>query len=344
MEYMGFVNLTKFKAEHYLLADEKGSDILVFVVKATYNITANDKIEIAEEQTDIYEAPEYYGEPGESAMKYDSEVYYMKQKADAVLIGYAQSPGKTKRRLDVAFRVGDVHKIIRVFGDRSWKRPFGFWKPSNPKPFDKIELRYENAFGGMDNSHKKEKHHNYESRNPVGTGFVSKKSAKKIKEIKLPNIENPKDLIKKPKNNPEPSGFGFLDPGWAPRIKKAGTYDDIWEKETMPLLPDDFDQAFYNSASPALISDDYFMGGQQVGIVNASPSGKINFTLPEVLPEAIVKMKDGTRHQLDMNLDTVIVNTDENKVNLIWRNHLNVYKKVHKILWAKTQLKNGETE
>ncbi len=107
----------------------------------------------------------------------------------------------------------------------------------------------------------------------------------------------------------------------------------------MPFLPEDFDRKFFNAAHPGLISHEFFKGGELIEVINASPKDRIKFNIPPIRPEAIVMMKDGTRHQLDMNLDTVIVNTDEDLLFLVWRCSMGIYRKTNDILWAKTQLK-----
>lgn len=339
MDFMGFFNLTPFRGEHYFLADERGSDVLTVVVKATYEIVDTERIEVAAEQDGIVEAAEYYGEPGESSIKYDSEICFTKPKADVVLIGHAQIPGAEQPELDVHFRVGAVQKTVRVFGDRLWRKSLLGWSSSKPAPFEKMPLCYERSYGGSDKSHPEEEHHDYEPRNPLGAGFVAKKSELEIRELALPNLEDSGQLLKKPKQKPSPAGFGFIGPEWESRKELAGAFDEAWRKDKFPLLPDNFDAAFFNAASPDLIAPQHFVGGEQVEVVHASALGNLSFRLPSVEPETIVMMKDGTRRSLDMKLDTVIVNTDDNKVHLIWRTHMLVYKQMRQILWVKTQLK-----
>ncbi len=60
-----------------------------------------------------------------------------------------------------------------------------------------------------------------------------------------------------------------------------------------------------------------------VVIINASPTGRMAFNLPGVPPPwCEVGLRGGKTAVLQTNLDTVIINTDENLVFLIWRAHM----------------------
>ncbi|HAQ24498.1 MAG TPA: hypothetical protein DCQ80_00760 [Pseudomonas sp.] len=45
-----------------------------------------------------------------------------------------------------------------------------------------------------------------------------------------------------------PAGFGIRGRAWAPRLQTAGTYDRQWLDARWPLLPRDFDFAYWNGA------------------------------------------------------------------------------------------------
>jgi hypothetical protein len=203
---------------------------------------------------------------------------------------------------------------------------------TSPEPFEKIPLIYERAFGGWDRSHADPDKHTFESRNPVGTGFRSK-HGKWEDGIRLPNLEDPKNPTRNYGDAPPPAGFGFTSPDWQPRASFAGTYDNKWMNERMPLLPLDFDRRFFNAASPGLIAPGYLKGDEAVSIENASPSGTISFNLPGVPPpECRVQLVRNRDERVQTNLDTIIINTDENVVLLIWRGCLAVRNGPHDVV------------
>jgi hypothetical protein len=211
-------------------------------------------------------------------------------------------------------------------------KTLGSVSKTRPRLFEKIPLIYERAFGGWDRSHDDLSQHTFEPRNPVGTGFRSKKG--KFEEgIRLPNLEDPKHPLKSYGDTPPPAGFGFISPNWQPRAAFAGTYDEKWMKERMPLLPTDFDRRFFNAASPGLIANGYLKGNEPVLIENATPNGRVTFNLPGVPPPKVhVELRGGVHHDLTTNLDTVIINADEHLLFLIWRTHLIVKRGPHDVV------------
>jgi hypothetical protein len=282
-------------------------------------------------------APKYNGEPGMSSLKYDTEVAPTKLGTDVVLVGHAR-PGLTRATfLDVTLSVGPARSTVRVLGDRFWSSSAGRWVATPPRPFEAIPLVYERAFGGWDRSDPDPSRHGYEPRNPVGVGYVGKHGT--VQEgAPLPNLENPREPITGPTDRPAPLGFGYIGAHWHPRARFAGTYDDRWEKERMPLLPNDFDRRFYNAAHPSLALSGFLRGGEPVEVVNSSAQGALRFVLPSAQPYATMRMRDGTTQRLGMALDTVIVNTDDDQLLLVWRCGMPVPKRIYDVLWTKTQL------
>jgi len=106
----------------------------------------------------------------------------------------------------------------------------------------------------------------------------------------------------------------------------------------MPLLPADFDRRFYNGAHPSLALQGFLRGGEPVEVVNASAQGPLRFLLPALQPDVTVRLKDGGTQRSGMALDTVIMNTDQDQLLLIWRASMPVQKRFYDILWAKTHV------
>jgi hypothetical protein len=323
-------NSTPFAFEANYASDENGRPLIVAIVEATYSLEPDGALAIAEKQLGINLAGQPWGEPGKSSYKYEPEFAFIKPSTDVVLIGHAYGVGKTD--VDVRFRVGRLSKVARVIGDRYWFKTLGSISMTPPEPFESIPLIYEHAFGGWDRSHPDPDKHTFEARNPVGTGFRSKYG--KFKDgFRLPNIEDPKNLITGWGDTPSPVGFGFISPDWQPRASFAGTYDDTWRKERMPLLPFDFDRRFFNAASPGLVAPGYLKGDEPVSIENLSPHGTISFNLPGLPPpECRVQLTGRRDVRVETNLDTVIINTDENLLLLIWRGYIPVRNGPHDVV------------
>lgn len=332
MAYKGLENSTDFAAELALLADENGRDLMLVLVKATFDIADDGSLSISDEQLPICFEGEYFGEPGKSSLKVAPEANFDKLATDVALIGHAHAPnGQAVTQVDVSIEVGNMRQHIRVFGDRYWKKRkvLGItrWVMTKPEPAVKIPLIYENAFGGQDLTPEDHKHYTFESCNLLGKGIIAKKSLKEYEP--LPNLEDPQQLIKSPADRPQPLGMGFISPDWEPRKSFAGTYDANWEKTRLPLLPTDFKREFFNSAHPKLKAPGYINGSEMVHIINACPQGRINFQLPGQKPEIKFKFQYEDPKILEVNLDTVLIDTDEMKLTMLWRATTDVFNRIY---------------
>lgn len=319
MSHPEIENRTGFTFEPIFHNDEEGRPILVPVIKATYALGSSRQLELAEDQAPLNVAGEHWGKPGESSYKYEPEASWPKPATDVALIAHAAAGRGKAGAVDVALQIGPIRKVVRVFGKRVWARSFGFPKISKPEPFDRIPLIWENAFGGWDRSHDDPKRHDCEARNPVGIGFLAKKSTV-ADGAPLPNLEDPGKLIKKPTDRPLPAGFGFVGPEWMPRRELAGTYDEAWENSRAPLLPRDFDRRFLNAAAPDLVAPGFLRGGEAVKLENVRRSGNVVFDLPSSPPPICTAViGDADETTIETRLDTVIINLDEDRVFLLWR-------------------------
>jgi hypothetical protein len=316
---MELLNKTPFAAERTVLQDQNGRDQLVVIVKQTFTMGSAEPPAIADEPVAIQYADEFYGDPGVSSVRYESDLAPGKPGTDVVLIGHAYAARGKVRALDVILSVGPLRKSCRVFGNRHWRRPLGRLRPSAPEPFDRMPLVYERAFGGEDLSAANPKHREIESRNYLGRGLVSRRSRENPADVALPNLEDPAQLISRRKDRPPPASFGFLCRHWEPRLSYAGTYDQRWEETRAPLLPLDFDERYHNGAHPDLVSRGYLQGGEPVQIVNASPRGLLRFALPCVPPRIVVVGVTERQTPLGPVLDTLVLEPDEDRFTMVWR-------------------------
>ncbi len=317
-------NKTPFAAQLALFPNQQGIDTLYIIVKATFNI--GRKWTLADEQKQPTGADEYWGDdPATSSIKYASDLHIGKPATDIVMLGHAWAPeGMPVNQLDVALSVGHVGKHIRIFGDRQWDDGY----ISSPLPFETMPLLYERAFGGL---HKAEgKMIAGEVRNPIGRGFAGKRRVKEMNGLPLPNLEDPRQLMKNVGDVVNPAGFGFLSPNWQPRLSFAGTYDEQWLVTRAPYLPDDFDLRFFSMAHPDLVYPGYLSGGEPVQISGVNPNGVLRFNLPELQLRAGVFVGSRTEQPV-FNLETVLIEPDEMLLGLTWKACLPCDKEVLKI-------------
>jgi len=340
-------NRTPFAAERGWVRDRDGSEVWLVAVKATFTIQEDGSAVPSKEQPPVLRLPEHHGEPYKSSIKYEADLVLTKKCTDIIVVGHAHAPsGTAVRQLDCGFRVGSLQKAVRVFGDRHW----GMLGASNPEPFVKMPLVYERAYGGADlKSRAPDKH--WDWRNPVGTGYVV--GLHSAQGVALPNIENPKKLIRSPGDRPAPAGFGAIASHWQPRVKFGGTYDDAWQKTRAPLLAADLDDRFFQCAPADQQADGFLRGGEPVVLLNlrpGAPKGLTKFYLPKLYLGFDTRFYDGSREiHKRRALHTVILEPDHEdgpRVSMVWHSALPCHFKVHKlnrtIITRKTDLSPGE--
>src|SRR5262245_55817420 len=244
------VNITPFQAERVIQLDQDGNQIWVVVVKATYLINGQGELELHAEQEPVCLVPRYSGEPGKSSLLRECEAVFEHPGTDIILNATAHAPRRIPIEvLDVVISVGQIQTTLRVFGDRYWKSGLYGTRATSPEFFTEMPIVYENAFGGADSVDPESKKTVVETRNHIGRGMALK--AIHLADQRLPNIEDPNDLIKSWRGRPYPVGFGAIPSSWSPRKEYAGTLDEAWYRERAPLWPVDYDPRYHQSAHPA---------------------------------------------------------------------------------------------
>ena len=305
-------NQTRFKAERTFARGVDGAEIWIVAVRATFSIQADGTLVAAKEQEDVCLAPQYFGEPGKSSLRYDMDLVRTKPGTDIIVHAHAHAPeGQPVATLDVGWRVGEVSKSLRIVGDRVWeKRLFGL-SPSEPVPFTTMPIRYERAWGGPKTN---EPEAPREWSNPVGVGAI------KAKGQPLPNCE-PFDGATQPPGQRTPAGFGPVPCDWQQRVKLAGTYDDVWKETRQPLVPADFQDAYFRCAPKDQQCDGFLSGGEEVVLRNLSPEGVLSFQLPRVFLGFTTRIDGGRSHHRGQ-LHTVIIEPDDRRVMMVWQTSL----------------------
>jgi hypothetical protein len=321
-------NETPFEGRILVSPDRDGAETMVTVLKGTFRIDGDHCVP-AEEQAELVGADKYFGKPGESSLRYETDLSPIKPATDVILIGHAYAPKPGAKEGRVALKVGPVAQEARIFGNRRFGVTLGIPRIEGPIAFDKIPLVYERAFGGAQPDKGGEGWEGAEERNPVGTGFVKKRRNSFVDGLALPNIEHPKKSLKAPGGKVPPVGFGFVGRHWLPRRELMGTYDAKWKRDRMPLLPKDFDDRAFCGAPEALQASPHLKGGEPVAAHGVTADGQpLRFRLPEERFTMEAYYRDRWE-PLEYVLDTVIIEPDDLRVMLTWRTRLNVHRHVH---------------
>jgi hypothetical protein len=299
-------NQTPYTCQSLPLTAKNGATFLRIVLKGGFDILPDGQLLLAQEQPEVVMEDTYWGEPGKSSVRYESDVILGKPTTDLVVIGHARAPGdRPVEQMDVQVAYENrLIKRLRVFGDRQW------WNAriTRPAPFSAMPIIYDRAFGGSDEQ-------GSEPRNRAGIGYSSAGSHTDD-GMPVPNIEFPDQLIGNEDDRPAPAGLGVISKHWQPRLAYAGTYDEAWLEDQFPLLPADFDERFFQSVAP----DQWIkhpQGGEAVAIQGMTPEGVLHFRLPPCEIALHLRYRDGFEDK-QMVPETLLIEPDERRLVITW--------------------------
>lgn len=316
-------------AERTWVRDSDGAEVWIVAVKGTFSINPNGSTKLAEEQLDVCRTPKFAGEPGKSSLVYESDLLHTKPTTDVILHGHAYAPqGKPAIQVEVTMAIANQVKTLKVSGDRYWKSSLWGVKMTEPEPFMRMPIIYERAFGGVDQQSDNPRKQGWERRNPVGTGFAVQ--PEHLVGQRAPNIEYADASISSWRQQPQPAGFGPIARNWSPRLELAGTYDERWQEERLPLLPYDFDERFYLCAPQDQQAPSYLRGGDPVELHNLTPGGSLRFNLPRITL-GFLTIFDSEKIDHRGTLHSVILEPDVPRLLMVWHTMLPCHHKVLKL-------------
>ncbi len=311
-------NTTQMPADLSVWTDKDGRQFCVVVVKGSFQPTFSGSAELCSEQQPMTYSDIFFGDPEKASIQYESDFAPEKPRADLLINGVAHAPGgKPTTRMTVGVEAGSISKHLRITGMRFWEKNLVGMGKSRPVPFTTMPVVYEHAFGGSDHTHKKEKHHGTELRNPIGVGFRKNADVKMAENLGIPMVEYPNQPMKGITSRPEPAGFGSIGRGWQPRISHGGTYDAHWIDHVSPFLPQDFDPQYFQSA-PEDQQLSSLKPGMAVRCVNLCESGLFQFVVPDVKVPIHFHYKDKPI-TMEPEPDTLLIEPHLNRFMLTWR-------------------------
>ncbi len=329
---MELINSTRMVAGYTMGMEPSGRELLVVVVKGTFRMpaTPGERLRLHEEQAPLVMSDVFFGAPGLSAPRYESDFAPHKRRCDVLLNGHAYAPkGRPAERVTVGVKVGNWSKSFAVVGDRVWFTSGGA-RATAPVPFRKMPLTYDRAFGGRDEHSEDPAKHAFFAPNPAGVGFHKHLNAAWLQGSPLPNTEEIDTEVTRPDGNYRPMSFGILGRHWDPRYRHAGTYNQHWVEEVFPFLPEDFDEQYYQCAPP----DQQLplpSGEQSVVLLNLTPDGQKHFVVPHFEAPIYIFPKKQPREELTASADTLFIEPDLERVTLTWRVARPLKKSMHEI-------------
>ncbi|MFY0541297.1 DUF2169 family type VI secretion system accessory protein [Nannocystis pusilla] len=308
-------NRTSYAAARNWARDKDGVHWWIVAVKASFDVNPQGRAVLSDVQPPPVLAPEYFGDPGASSLRLDSDLLAPKPGVDVLAIAHAHAPGgRPAATVPVSLRVGALVKQLRVHGERTYDSlDVGL---SAPERFTTHPIRYEHAFGGFDTADPDPARQRMDDRNPIGRGFVRRS---------LTRAGQPAHQVEYPDGDPEargPAGFGPIDPSWSPRRELAGTYDARWEQTRRPLLPADYDPEFAMSA-PADQRAHGPVLGERVELLNMTPEGLLRVDVPRIALGFTTRF-GARRQEQPSQLTALILEPEERRLSLVWQSCLRV--------------------
>lgn len=299
----------------------------------------------------------------------ESDFSPYKPRCDVIVNGAAHAPlGLAMEKFAVNLRVVAagktvIDKTLTVCGERVFRKKavlkrlaqggvraatLGLLRPNPwhlgaPEKFVQLPLHYAFACGGQCRLDTKDgKQHESCDTNPLGRGFARHwyLDAQQLATVPAPRIFYPKQPCTAEqfwqgaagKNLPPPAGLAPIGRGWLPRRALAGSIEEKaqWDQDEVPMLPEDFDFAYWNCA-PADQQCVHLAGQEQIALTNLCrhdhPSARadrigntlLRFTLPKQALFLLLADLDDKLLVLRLAIDTVVVDTDANTVELVWR-------------------------
>ncbi len=211
-----------------------------------------------------------------------------KLRGEVVVWGRAYPAQPPKPTAVVHVHMGAVDKTLYVIGDRTWHRGV----PTDPVPFGEMPVTWTRAFGGEGYG-----------LNPTGKGFVDAGKD----GCALPNVEDPRHLLRSPRDRPAPAGLAGQDMMWPERRKLLGTYGKKWLETRYPGFPEDMQWSAMNLAPDDQQIQGFFRGDEAFSVDGMHPTrARVEGRLPGVSTRAFVVAKGSDAPtEVTTRLDTV---------------------------------------
>ncbi|NUQ73834.1 MAG: DUF2169 domain-containing protein [Polyangiaceae bacterium] len=260
---------------------------VMIVAKACFRLVQGGPMTL-DSPPEIRVAEAHHADNPARSIRAASDLAPFLERADVLFIGAAYPPGGAPLpamsvRLAVA-RGGYaiLDKVLVIYGDRS---PSG----GEPKPFTRMPLVYEKAFGGIGLGD-----------NPLGTA--------------TPNI-----VHADPARQKEPAGYGPISWYWPSRKRLLRGHPRQALEQRIVEIPDGFDVSFFQAA-PEDQRIPFLIGDEALLLQGLHPThASLETRLPGVRAAARVYTKTGMGRPFPLVADTLFIDGDADQCSITWR-------------------------
>lgn len=340
-----------------------GGFVFGVVAKRTY-LVAGGKCHEAPEQVPLVEEPRLAADEG--MLEHDTDLVLQREQADIVVQGHAYSPGSGS--FTSRIKVGGFTRELAVFGDRRLERTSRGLRFTSPAPCDRIPLSWESAYGGVDHVALREHGdpmaelvkeaglladprfglYGY-PRNPMGKGYLLEPTAEAIDACRLPNLEEPRQLLRPDTivrghfmrwpTGPLVAATGWLSHNFFPRTvqlslppapyndEEVGPRDFI-EVRAGLVRPESvlhqtpvqerLDHRAVQSSAVGMRAED-IPPKAKVELIHLHPrESRWRFRLPCQSPRMAYRLHGEPPAELEPRIRTVLLEPDRDRVTLVW--------------------------
>jgi len=294
-----------------LAGNVKQHDSLTLIAKGTFQLTPNEIASLCEPDDQFPAAgDEYVNGDKNVGLYYDADFAYFKPQADLLLVGACHTPGDNALpQCRVSFGVGKHVKSLLVLGDRQWAGGISGGRTTQPEPFTTLPLNYQ--YTALYNKYA-EQQTKLDLRNIVKH------------QLPLPNVQ-PNSFSEKYTSSVcyEPHGFAPIRRSWEQRTEKMGSYGGNYLSDFWPWFPENFDWRYFNAAPEDQQLDGYLHGDEKLYFENLHPQhAQYHAHLPGLRVRCFLnEAEHHLKHyrEIPMNLDTLWVDMENEKLVLVWR-------------------------
>ncbi len=316
---MRFVNHTPLPSAIVPCA-EGGDDLTALVIAAaTFALTpvpegkttpAGSALRLAYEQRPL-ERGSARNEPGDDV--------FIREGASVTASGFIYAPGGKASKADATICVGSETRRVRAFGPRVWSDGmFGALSPTAPRPFDRLPMSWEAAYGGM--LVRKTSMIERDGRswivpefvtaypfNADGMGFYLERA--EAIEKPLPHLEHPDMPIRGWDDRPHPACFAPYPLNGGMRTMVLNEGDKVNLNRMGRLTCRAAPWLIFQSIEP----------GTNIVLTGMRPKGEtLAFVVPEV-PVSVRAIIGRAMFRLKPRLDAIDIDAEAAEVRLVYR-------------------------
>ncbi|MBW2527609.1 MAG: DUF2169 domain-containing protein [Deltaproteobacteria bacterium] len=310
---MKLINDTPCPAAFVPNAEELDTVVGLFLLALTCRIEEEALVPAADQQPLLLDTDERF-EPGDAQ--------FLRRGVSVTASGFVYPRSGPAPSATASLAVGDATRRVEAIGPRVWHRrgASGTLSPTSPRPFSRIEMRWEHAYGGLVPEPAKiievdgeativPEHPTAYPQNLDGMGFFLR--AEQAIDQPLPLLEDPDQLIERWDDRPLPTCLAPC-PLWC-GVRAQGFIDPEDDKVDLDRL-----DLLTGRACPRQVFEEV-PAGTMIRLEGMRPQGeRLSFPVPAA--PCTVDVEIGEEQQrVGMLLDAIDIDAEKARVRFVFR-------------------------